>query len=141
MEENKRNIKNKNFDQTLTIDDNKIKGGQLKVIVEAFALQERDFETLISPGGGFYEWSKNFLLISIGAVIVVIAKLGAFLVEFTSAKDKNDVTWGIEKYEWYSVGIAFVLFVLLLAAGLIFKNRKDKLVTKIREFFKSARNV
>lgn len=140
MTENPQNIGNQELSETIKFNERSIKSGCLKIEVEGYPLKEDDFDTLVQPGAGFFEWSRRVLLITIGSSIILVAKIIQFISEFNAAIDKNIVSLKIEKFEWIAISIALVLCLLLFLGGLCFKNRKEKLIKKIKQHFKSAKN-
>jgi hypothetical protein len=140
MNENSGDVGNQDVNKTVFFDDNNIKSGKLKIVVEGYPLKEDDFDTLVNSGTGLHEWSIRFLLITIGGVVMLIAKSIGFFINFSSIKDKNNITLEINNYEWISILISLLLCVIFIILEKLIKNKKDKLIRKIKEFFISAKN-
>jgi hypothetical protein len=140
MNETPGDIGNQDLDKTVFYDGNNIKSGKLKIVVEGYPLKEDDFDTLVNSGTGLHEWSIRFLLITIGGIVLLFAKSIDFFINFSSIKDKNNITLEIKNYEWISIVISLSLFGIFLFLEKLIKNKKDKLIRKIKEFFKSAKN-
>lgn len=131
-------VKNQNLTESITYDGKEISTGRVKILNEAYPLQESDFEKLISPGLGFNDWSRRFILISLGAIVIFISKISNFLYNFGSHKDKNEAILDIKDYEWIAILISLGLSVLLFVFGCIFKNKRDRIIEHIKNFYKSA---
>ena len=56
-----------------------------------YPIQESEFERLINAGAGLKEWSRRFLLISLGAFIVVLAKAIDFLIRYNYIDDRRQI--------------------------------------------------
>ena len=141
MSKKQANIENQILDKTIVFDSDDIQSGQLKLKVNAYPIPESEFEKLINSGSGLKEWSKGFLLMSLGALILVIAKVIDFFKNFSEIKDKNNVELKIENYEIIALSISIGLCLLFFLTGLVFKNKKDQLISKIKDHFNSAGNV
>lgn len=141
MSKKQPNIENQDLDKTIVFDSDDIQSGQLKIKVNAYPILEGEFERLINSGSGLKEWSRRFLLISLGALIIVIAKVIDFSRNFSKMQDKNDVDLKIENYELIALSISIGLCILFFLAGLIFRNKKDQLISKIKGHFNSDGNV
>jgi hypothetical protein len=135
MNERSKNLEGQKINETVILDDNTIVSGQLKTKVDVYPLKESDYEILVNQGGGFKGWATRFIYISLGGLILLIAKTGVYFYTIFISTNKNDVDWDIEDYEWISVLISFGFFVLLLVLGFIFKNKKDKLIKKMKKYF------
>src|SRR5450759_1116013 len=126
MPEDSKNIVNQDVQETLRFDEHNIKSGRLKIEVEAYPLHENDFETLVESGKGATDWAIRFLLIAIGSIIIFIAKVIQFIVAFNAAENKNNVTLQVQKYEWISILISIVLFIILIICLLYTSDAADE---------------
>lgn len=106
-----------------------------------YPIQESEFERLINAGAGLKEWSRRFLLISLGAFIVVLAKAIDFLIRYNYIDDRNNVQLEIKNYELIALALSVGLCLLFLIFGLVAKNKKDQLISKIKNHFNSGGNV
>jgi len=141
MSEEPQNITNQNLHKTIVFDENKIKSGDLKIEVEAYPLQESDFETIIRSDNTPREWAFRLLFGALAYIIILIVKIIDLLIAFGKAVNKNDVSSKIVNYDWISIIVLIISFFVLIIIGKYFTTRKDKLVKKIRNHFKSAKNV
>lgn len=141
MNEVQQNIENQNLSKPLVFDANNIKSGYLKIEVEGYPLQESDFETIIRSDNTPREWAFRLLFGAIGYLIILIVKIIEFIIAFGKAENKNNVTSKIGNYEWIIILVLILSFIVLISIGKYSKTRKDKLVIKIRDHFKSAKNV
>jgi H+/gluconate symporter-like permease len=135
------NIENQNVNETVVFDSEDIQSGQIKIKVKAYPLQESEFDRLINLDIGLKEWSKRFFLISLGALIILLSKVIDFFVRYNAVDDKNEVILQAKNYEWIALLISIALWLVLLLAGLIFKNKKDHLISKIKKHFNTEKDV
>lgn len=136
-----RKIENQDIKETIVFDAENIQSKRLRIEVDAYPVQERDFEILINFGSGLKEWSRIFFLSGLGAIVISLAKAVDFLSSFRAAKDKNRLELKIEDYEFYALVISLGISLLLFLGSLCWKNKKDKLIGKIKNHFKSVKNV
>lgn len=140
MDNRELNIENQDLNETVVIDGNNIPSGQLKLQIDGYPISESEFERLTSSGAGSKEWARRLLLISIGGLILLLAKVIAFFISYNNATDKNEVNLEFQNYEVISLCISLILCLLLFGIGEIRKNKKDKLISKIRNHFNSIGN-
>ncbi len=140
MENVQQNIENQDLRETLVVDGHNIQSGQVKIQVEGYPILESDFERLVNSGAGWKEWARRLLLISIGAIIIFVAKIIDFFISYDSAQDKNDISLDFKNYELIALVISLLLCALFWGIGSQYKNKKDQLITKIKEHFKSVSN-
>lgn len=132
-------VKNQTLTEGIAYDGNsRIATGRVKIFVEAYPLPESEFEKLINPGLGGKEWARRFLLIALGSIVIFLAKIINFLNNFRLEEDKNNADLDVKKYEWIAILISLFLAGIIFAYSEIFKNKRDQLIDRIKNFFKSA---
>ena len=130
-----KDIKNKDIDETIVFDQDEIKSGKFKLKVDFYPIPESEFETLIGLGTGLKGWIGRLFLIIFGSLIVLIAKYIDFQIKYSNADDKNKILLEIESYEYIAIGITLAFILIFFLVSTIYKNKKDKLISKIKKHF------
>jgi len=140
MRTQKKSIEQANFQQTFIPDIGSIRCGDLKMHVNYYPLTEYHFEQLSGYGGGLKEWSYHFFIAGLGVFFVCCAKIIAFVYSYSFEEDKDHSSIVPEPYEWISLVLAAVLGISCYTLSYFFKNKKDKLIEAIQNYFNSDRN-
>ena len=127
----------------LKFDDEDVKDHDIGIIRQPYLLEKSAFQTLSKQSTGLKKWAEIFLLISLGLFINILSKIISFLYSFSTIEnicDKIDLVIEVETWEYISLLIAFGIGAVLILFSLIFRNEKEDLIRKIKEFFKGGRN-
>lgn len=109
----------------------------IPVLESGYLLVEIDFYKLIdSNSSGYKGWAKSIFLIAIGIGIKLILILLVFLYSFKTTHNKNDVKLDITWTDVIYLAIPLVLSIILYLIGKYIKNDNDRLVDKIKTFYK-----
>lgn len=85
------------------------------------------------------EWSKRFLLISIGLGLTSLSKLIWFLNKFNKADEEQKKTLKIDVENWeliyLAIGLGLSLLLYLLSCTKLDNSERKKIMKKIKEYF------
>jgi hypothetical protein len=88
------------------------------------------------------EWSKRFLLISIGLGLTSLSKLIWFLTEFNRVDDKQKQNLEIEIENWeliyLGIGFGLSLILYLLSCTKLDNSERKNVMKKIKQYFDGA---
>jgi len=109
-----------------------------------YALTHVEYRILIKSETTLQEWSKRFLLISLGLMITIVSRLISFLYDFSTVTDdkKKDLDIGVNKSEWVAlgIGIGLSIIVYLLCKTKLNKGEKSELVRQLSKYFGNGSN-
>ena len=116
------------------------------VPIEGFFMKEKRYgltplehKILSEPDTKLREWSKRFLLISIGLGLTIISKVIWFLMKFEIANQdqKQKLTIDVKDWELIYLGIGLGLWLILyiLSCTKLDNNERKKLMKKIKNYF------
>lgn len=134
-------MSNKNEINNKTID---VSG--MNVPIEGFFMKEKRYaltplehKVLSESDSKFKEWSKRFLLISIGLGLTMFSKLVWFIIQFKSAseKEKTDLEIDIENWEfiYLLIGLTLSIILYIISKTSIDNGERKKVMKKIKEYF------
>lgn len=119
-------------DDSAVFDGENIKKGVSKVKLFSYPIYKEQLDILTEPGAGFKGWAIRFILISLGSFSIIATKWIEFSYYFNDKRSDKDFKLDIDQHEinnaLFCVVVAFILFGL----GFFFKNKKDKLIEKIK---------
>lgn len=122
--------------ETYPVRENVLTEPAIHISQEAFPLCEADYLRIKQGGSIFSSWPKTILILSIGMLLIPIAKyLQAAILQTNAA---------IEIWEWIApligLGIALVLYVLGEYVP-YFPNEKKQVMKEMEEHFSTAPRV
>nr|WP_297787959.1 hypothetical protein [uncultured Allomuricauda sp.] len=104
-----------------------------------YGLTPLDHKVLTESDSKLMEWSKRFLLISIGLGLTSLSKLIWFLYQFKKADDvqKQELKIDIENWEliYLAIGLGLSLILFLLSLTKLGNSDRKKLMKKIKKYF------
>lgn len=118
----------------------------LDVPIEGFFMKEKRYgltplehKTLSESETKLREWSKRFLLISIGLGLTLVSKVIWFLFKFNNADDteKQNLKIDIENWEfiYLCIGAGLSLILFILSCTKLDNSERKKLMKKIKNYF------
>lgn len=126
--------------------DKTIDASGLGVPIEGFFMKEKRYgltplehKVLSESETKLREWSKRFLLISIGLGLTIISKAIWFLVKFNYASEveKQKLVIGVENWEliYLGIGIGVSLILYTLSCTKLDNSERKNLMKKIKKYF------
>ena len=126
--------------------DKTIDASGLGVEVEGFFMKEKRYgltplehKILSESETKLREWSKRFLLISIGLGLTIISKVLWFLIKFSNSteEEKQKITINVENWELIYLGIGICLSIILVGLSYtkLDKSERKNLMKKIKKYF------
>lgn len=126
----------KKYFDPIVIDNKEVKIDSIKILEQAYPLAEKDFNKLISNSSvGCKDWAKRIFFISLGLAIKILGVLIIFFYTFIKTNDKNEVKLQLQSLDIVVLIIGILLFLILFIAGKVFKNDRDHLITRLRDFY------
>lgn len=121
-------------------------GTNLDVPIEGIFMKEKRYfltplehRILTDYESSFDEWSKRFLLISIGLTLTVLSKVVIFIYEFGNAtvEQKSKIKLNIQDWEliYLCVGFFLIITLFLLSKTKLNKSEKKDLLDSIKNYF------
>lgn len=128
------------------IRDKTIDASGLGVPIEGFFMKEKRYgltplehKILSESETKLLEWSKRFLLISIGLGLTVISKVIWFLLKFSDASEEEKQKLVIEVETWeliyLGIGLFVSLILFLLSCTKLDNSERKNLMKKIKKYF------
>lgn len=104
-----------------------------------FPLCEADYLRLTSSGSSLKDWAANFFLATLGGALIIGGK---FLARIKSnISDPNPTASGsnatIEEWEFWAVGIGFLIAFFLYLASLKLPSDKSRTLARMKDHFSS----
>jgi len=126
--------------------DKTIDASNMGVHIEGFFMKEKRYgltplehRILSEPDTKLKEWSKRFLLISIGLGLTIISKVIWFLMNFNNSEldQKQKLTIDVENWEliYLGIGLGLSLILYLLSCTKLDNSERKDLMKKIKEYF------
>lgn len=128
------------------IRDKTIDASGLGVPIEGFFMKEKRYgltplehKILSESETKLLEWSKRFLLISIGLGLTIISKVIWFLIVFSDASEEEKQKLAIEVETWeliyLGIGLIASLILFLLSCTKLDNSERKNLMKKIKKYF------
>lgn len=126
--------------------DKTIDASGMGVPVEGFFMKEKRYgltplehKILSESETKLREWSKRFLLISIGLALTVVSKIIWFLIKFSNADagEKEKLVIEIENWELIYLGIGLLasLILYILSCTKLDNSERKNVMKKIKDYF------
>jgi hypothetical protein len=126
--------------------DKTIDASGMDVPIEGFFMKEKRYgltplehKILSESETKIREWSKRFLLISIGLGLTVFSKVIWFLISFNNASEevKQKLVIDVQKWEliYLGIGLIFSLILFLLSYTKLDNSARKKVMKKIKLYF------
>lgn len=126
--------------------DKTIDASGMDVPIEGFFMKEKRYgltplehKILSESETKLREWSKRFLLISIGLGLTVFSKVIWFLISFNNASKEEKQKLVIEVQNWeliyLGIGIGVSLILFLLSCTKLDNSARKKVMKKIKLYF------
>lgn len=118
----------------------------MQVPIEGFFMKEKRYgltplehKILSESETKLREWSKRFLLISVGLGLTTLSKLIWFLTEFNEANDEQKQNLKIEIENWeliyLGIGLSLSLILYLLSCTKLDNSERKNVMKKIKQYF------
>ncbi len=118
----------------------------MNVPIDGFFMKEKRYgltplehKVLSESDSKLREWSKRFLLISIGLGLTSLSKLIWFLTEFNNADEEQKKVLKIDIENWeliyLAIGLGLSLILFLLSCTSLDDSERKKIMKKIKEYF------
>lgn len=126
--------------------DKTIDASGMDVPIEGFFMKEKRYgltplehKILSESETKLREWSKRFLLISIGLGLTIISKLIWFLIKFNNSEteEKNELKIDIENWEltYLGIGLGLSLILFILSCTKLDSSDRKNVMKKIKQYF------
>ena len=126
--------------------DRTIDASGMGVPIEGFFMKEKRYgltplehKVLSESETEYREWSKRFLLISIGLGLTILSKAIWFLIKFSNAEIEQRQKIEIEIRNWeliyLGIGISLSLILFLLSCTKLDNSERKNLMKKIKNYF------
>lgn len=126
--------------------DKTIDASGMNVPIDGFFMKEKRYgltplehKVLSESDSKLREWSKRFLLISIGLGLTSLSKLIWFLTEFNNADEEQKKVLKIDIENWeliyLAIGLGLSLILFLLSCTSLDDSERKKIMKKIKEYF------
>ena len=126
--------------------DKTIDASGMDVPIDGFFMKEKRYgltplehKVLSESETKLREWSKRFLLISIGLGLTIISKLIWFLIKFNEAneEEKQKLVIEVENWELIYLGIGIVASLILfgLSCTKLDNSERKNVMKKIKAYF------
>lgn len=126
--------------------DKTIDASGMNVPIDGFFMKEKRYgltplehKVLSESDSKLREWSKRFLLISIGLGLTSLSKLIWFLTEFNNADEEQKKALKIDIENWeliyLAIGLGLSLILFLLSCTSLDNSERKKIMKKIKEYF------
>ena len=127
-------------DKPLVFKGKDVKSGY-GLIRTPYLLEQHEFFVLTKSNSDLKDWQKRMLQISIGASLPVLGRVIFFLYTFanlTTEEDRKNIAVPVQGWEVFYLSLAILIFIILTIALRYIKSDKDKLTTKIKDFFEKS---
>ena len=123
-----------------------IDASRMDVPIDGFLMKEKRYgltplehKVLSESDTKLREWSRRFLLISIGLGLTSLSKLIWFLNKFNKADEEQKKTLKIDVENWelicLAIGLGLSLLLYLLSCTKLDNSERKKIMKKIKEYF------
>ena len=126
------NINNRELTETINYNTDSFTEENVGTWQRAFLLNALDFEYIKNGKSQLHNWANNIFIASIASGLMILAKLIANL----SGETEN-----ITNLEWYYMGIAFVVSIILYILKEFFPSSHKKTIKKIQEHFDKSPEI
>lgn len=120
-------FKNETFEETVPLKDS----SQVLISQEPYWLEEKDYVILTKIKSGLSFWAYGILICSFGLFLVVAGRY----IDSLISKQPTD----IKNWELITLGLTFLIGLLLKLLSIWCPDDRKKLLKKIGEHFKTAK--
>lgn len=131
-------IKGKSLDKPLSFKGEEVKHNDYKISRSPYPLEKDEFYILTKSTSDIKDWQKRLFQISVGIFLTILSKLSYFLymlITTTNVKEREKISVPTAGWEYISLTVALLAWIILLVVGRFKKSDKDKLISSIKTFF------
>jgi ABC-type xylose transport system permease subunit len=118
-----------------------IEQGEVSLLLPGYTINEHEYNLLVSSNTGFNDWSKSFLLISLGWIVKILSVVILFFWLYYEADPEKrfNINPDLKTWEFISVVVALFMWLILFLFGCVIKSEKDNLKKDIKKYYQDRK--